>query len=241
MERVGWHGEIGGEDAQGGGAVNRDAGLVDLAGGVGDGGEVEAELRGEEAIDGGALRRAVVVAFVGQMDVGDFVGGAVVAVDSLEEGEFHAWSVRGPILAAGNQQLRARRGEGGDHGVVGKIVGAAVDGHAALAGAAAEEVRRDHHDGRAHGHARVEGGEEKCLRAATGFAGDRDARGIGAVEPEEKIEGAHPVPHVDRDGEGIAVRGEAVELDAFAVGKHVDGENDRAHAREIGAAGLHRG
>jgi len=56
-----------------------------------------------------------------------------------------------------------------------------VDGHAALARAAAEEVGRDHHDRRAHGHARVEGGDEKRLRAAAGFAGDRDARGIGAV------------------------------------------------------------
>ena len=55
MERVGWRGEISGEDAQGGGAVNRDAGLVDLADSVGDGGEIEAELRGEEAIDGVAF------------------------------------------------------------------------------------------------------------------------------------------------------------------------------------------
>jgi len=181
------------------------------------------------------------VALVGQVDVGDFVGGTVVAVDFLEEGEFHARSVRGPIFAARDHQLRARRGEGGDHGVVGKVVGAAVNGHAALAGATAEEMGRDHHHWRGHGHAWIEGGEEKGLGAAAGFAGDCDARGIGAVESEEEIEGADAVPHVDRDGERIAVRGEAVELDALAVGKHVDGEHDRAHAREIGAAGLHRG
>jgi hypothetical protein len=55
MERVGWHGEISGEDTQGGGAVDRDAGLVDPAGVVVDGGKIEAELRGEEAIHGVAF------------------------------------------------------------------------------------------------------------------------------------------------------------------------------------------
>jgi len=46
---------------------------------------------------------------------------------------------------------------------------------------------------------------------------------------------------MDRDGETIAVGGLAVELDALAVGEHVDREDDGAHAREAGAAVLHCG
>ena len=160
---------------------------MDPAGGVGRRPKIEAEIGREKAVGGLALGRTVVVAFKGEMGIGDAGTGAVVAVDFFQERKLDARGVGGPVLAVGDEKLGAGHGGRGDHGVAGEVIRAAVHGQTALAGTAAEEMRGDHHHRHAHGHARIERREHERLRAAARFSGDADTRGIGNVEREQEI------------------------------------------------------
>ena len=62
------------------------------------------------------------------------------------------------------------------------VVGSVAQAGGVFADATALEVVRDHDHGGRDGDARIEGGEQKCLRAAAGFAGAADARRVDTLE-----------------------------------------------------------
>ena len=112
----------------------------------------------------------------------------------LHEGEFDSGSVESPITAVGNQELRTRGGEGGDFNIVGLVGPAPVNGHAAFAIAAPEEVGGDLADRNGDRYPFVHGRENKGLGSSSGASGHSYAGRIDAREGEEEVKRAHAVP-----------------------------------------------
>jgi hypothetical protein len=140
-----------------------------------------------------------------------------------------------PVLAARDQQLGARRRDGGDLGVVRGQVRQRLDRLAGLAQAAAEEVRRDHHDRNARRDALVQARQQEALRAPTRRAGHADPIRIDAVEPLEQIDGANARQRLQGQRVRVVVRC----LRRLAPADHVDRQDDGSHAGKGCAAKLH--
>ena len=102
-----------------------------------------------------------------------------------------------PVLPVGDDQERPGCGQGRDLGVVGLVVRAPVDGHTALADAAAEEMGGDLADRRRDLDPVVDGREQEGLRPAAGAAGHPDALGIDAVQRLDEIDRPHTVPRLE--------------------------------------------
>src|SRR5262249_29780653 len=134
----------------------------------------------------------------------------------------------------GDDQERLGGDGAGDLDVVGFVIAAFVDRHAALTDAAAVKVGGDHDDRHGEVDARIDASQNEGLRAAAGFAGDGEARVVDVAEREQEVDAAHAVVRLQTERLAVVVG----YLGRVAVADHVVGEDDAAHSRERGAAFL---
>ena len=132
-------------------------------------------MYGEEGIHGVPFGTAVVVFFIRKVGVGKPGLLAVEFVDKPDKGSFGFGIVFGPVVSVGDDQLRARGGQGRNLRIVGFVGGALMNGHPAFAYAPSEKVGGHLTDRDGDGNAVVNGRKEEGLGAAAGAPGHTDA------------------------------------------------------------------
>jgi len=153
--------------------VYRDERFVDLSFRVGDARLIEAQVLGHERVHRRALRRPIVVPFVGKVCVLNTLRCTHQRVHAPNVRKLHTRHVLCPVRTARDNQLRLRCEARRDFHVIRLVRGALVDRHAALANAAAVKVGRHHHDRHRYVDPRIDRRQNKRLRAAARFAGHR--------------------------------------------------------------------
>ena len=89
---------------------------------------------------------------------------SIETVNVTYKGKFILGCFLRPVLSVGNYQLGPGSGQGGNFGIVGLVLRAPVDGHAALAYATTEEMRGNLANGNGDGHPLIQGRQDKGLR-----------------------------------------------------------------------------
>ena len=175
---------------------------------------------------------------LGEVCIFHQVSPAVEFVDALHEGELDPGRVGGPVATAGDEHHGTGGAEGRDLGIVGDVMGAHVDGHAALASASAVKVGGDHDAWSGCRDAIIEGGEQEGLGAAAGGPRDAHASGVDPGQGEHEVDGPDAVPALQAQ-DLIPVIVIPALLAGIRIADHVIGKNSSPHAGKGGAAVLH--
>src|SRR3990172_8271758 len=112
--------------------------------------------------------------FLRKMQIFDSILQTVQAIDISNVGELYNRRVFSPVFFIRDDQLRARRRQGGNLGVVGFVIPAFMNGHAAFAGTAAEKVGGYLNDRDRDGDPLIDGCQQKSLGASSGSPSHRD-------------------------------------------------------------------
>ena len=216
--------------AQGFIGLDRVGGFVDPSVREGNPFVAEAQMFGEEGVNGLSFGWPVIVIFSGKMHVAHVVRAAKELVDIADVWELARGNRLGPVRAAGDDELGPGSGQGGDLRIVRRILRPAMNRQTDLALAATINPGRHHNYRGGDRDAFIHSGAKEGLGATARRTRHPHTGRVGVGQPEQKIQHAHAVPQLQSQRLGMVM----IHLLALPAAHHVVEERQRSHPRKRG-------